>query len=424
MAYYSSNSVNVKSPDGKSLNDYPTASFFERALQRLENASPFSLLYITNHLRLAYVSRISGFEELCSKNFLFAFLVRRGFSPVLLFMCVAVGTTFLLRRMYKQSTYLLTNIVGVMYPAYRSLKALEESSDAVAVGLLEGAAGGNLEEASQKIVEEQRQWLTYWIVYGSMQVIDYWSEGLLELIPSYNLYKLAILYWAQNDRSRGASFIYNRILKPVIQKKHRAPTKPLSNPQLPTTLDTHSLDHSATNVWSQPDYQSRKQRHHKSRQTSVRSSRSSSHTEPVVEPYHINGSPTATVTATSTSTTYADDNDHQPTSYRINGGSMMMNGYTPSLRKPPTPKHAGSDEDSPPVAIPCTKTYRQRKRTSDEDERHFAQTVQGMVAGRSFQAGEQPPFEGLTMAASVSSSGLDFSSMAVPRYDVRMEAGF
>lgn len=171
MAYYSSNPANVKAPDGKSLNDYPTASFFERALQRLENASPFNLSYITNHLRFAYISRISGFEELCSKNFLFAFLVRRGFSPVLLFMCVAVGTTFLLRRMYKQSTYLFTNIVGVMYPAYRSLKALEESSDVVAVGLLEGAAGGNLEEASQKIVEEQRQWLTYWIVYGSMQGI-------------------------------------------------------------------------------------------------------------------------------------------------------------------------------------------------------------------------------------------------------------
>lgn len=102
---------------------------------------------------------------------------------------------------------------------------------------------------------------------------------------------------------------------------------------------------------------------------------------------------------------------------------MMLNGYTPSLRKPPTPKSAESEEDSPPIVTPRARTYRQRKRTSDEDDHHLAQTVQGMVAGRAFQAGE-PPFEGLAMAASISSSGLDFSSMAVPRYDARMEAGF
>ncbi|RUS22717.1 hypothetical protein BC938DRAFT_475203 [Jimgerdemannia flammicorona] len=424
--------THVKVPlDQQQTADHPIAAFFERNLQRLEATSPFNLSPLTNHLRFAYVSRVGGFELLCSKNFLFAFLVRRGVSPVLLFLCVAAGAVLFLRRMFRKSNYLLINTLGVAYPAYRSLKALEESPENVAIDLLEGAAGGSVEEAGHKIMEEQRQWLTYWVVYGSMQVVDYWSEGLLDLIPSYNLWKLVILYWAQNDRSRGASVLYNYFLKPLIQKnRRRTSTQPAIPPTYPLDATT-SVD-----IWNQPDHPPQtpvtKQRHRKSRQSSVQSSRSSSRADnaTVAEPYRLNGSPTATTPSqhhhthnhhhdgSSASDDHASTGRSSP--YCVNGQSgnaMMMNGYTPPLRQS-TYSKADSDEDRSVLSSPYRQHHqsqRSRRRTIDSEPAKVPATVQSMMAGH--------PFPGQGFEAS-GLAGLDFSGLGAPRYDVKMEAGF
>ncbi|KAF9938473.1 hypothetical protein BGZ67_010775 [Mortierella alpina] len=62
-----------------------------------------------------------------------------------------------------------------------------------------------------------RQWLAYWSIYGTVQVVDTWSAFLLDWIPGYNLGKLMFLWWAQR---RGATLIFD-YFQPLIQAKSR-----------------------------------------------------------------------------------------------------------------------------------------------------------------------------------------------------------
>ncbi|KAG0342699.1 hypothetical protein BG004_005611 [Podila humilis] len=62
-----------------------------------------------------------------------------------------------------------------------------------------------------------RQWLAYWSIYGTVQVIDTWSSFLLDWIPGYNLGKLLFLWWAQR---RGATLVFD-YFQPLIQAKSK-----------------------------------------------------------------------------------------------------------------------------------------------------------------------------------------------------------
>lgn len=62
-----------------------------------------------------------------------------------------------------------------------------------------------------------RQWLAYWSIYGTVQVVDTWSSFLLDWIPGYNLGKLMFLWWAQR---RGATLIFD-YFRPLIQAKSK-----------------------------------------------------------------------------------------------------------------------------------------------------------------------------------------------------------
>ncbi|KAF9348856.1 hypothetical protein BGX26_012760 [Mortierella sp. AD094] len=62
-----------------------------------------------------------------------------------------------------------------------------------------------------------RQWLAYWSIYGTVQVVDTWSSFLLDWIPGYNLGKLLFLWWAQR---RGATLVFD-YFQPLIQSKNK-----------------------------------------------------------------------------------------------------------------------------------------------------------------------------------------------------------
>ena len=67
---------------------------------------------------------------------------------------------------------LLTNVIGVAYPAFMSFVALES----------EGA-------------DDDKQWLTYWVVFGLFSILDQFAGILLRLIPFYYVLKVAFLVW-------------------------------------------------------------------------------------------------------------------------------------------------------------------------------------------------------------------------------------
>lgn len=62
----------------------------------------------------------------------------------------------------------MCNIIGVIYPAYVSIKAIESSSKA-----------------------DDTKWLTYWVMYAVFSIIEFFSIFLYKFIPCYYLLKVS-----------------------------------------------------------------------------------------------------------------------------------------------------------------------------------------------------------------------------------------
>lgn len=81
----------------------------------------------------------------------------------------------------------LTNLVGFVYPAYRSFKAVETPDS-----------------------KDDKQWLTYWVVYGLLNIAERILSGFLAWVPFYFLLKLGFLVWLYHYKTLGATVLYQR----------------------------------------------------------------------------------------------------------------------------------------------------------------------------------------------------------------------
>jgi receptor expression-enhancing protein 5/6 len=89
----------------------------------------------------------------------------------------------------------LCNVVGFVYPAFKSFKAIEN-----------------------KVRGEDTQWLIYWVVFAFFSIIEVFVDVLLYWIPFYYAFKLAFLLWAMLPQTRGAKFLYDSFLRDFLKK--------------------------------------------------------------------------------------------------------------------------------------------------------------------------------------------------------------
>jgi len=90
----------------------------------------------------------------------------------------------------------LCNLIGFLYPAYASVKAIETP-----------------------IKEDDTKWLMYWCVYALFGILEYFSDILLFWIPFYTLSKCLFLLWLMVPGKNGGTYlVYNRVLRPFVLK--------------------------------------------------------------------------------------------------------------------------------------------------------------------------------------------------------------
>mmetsp|Transcript_20952 Transcript_20952/g.29359 ORF Transcript_20952/g.29359 Transcript_20952/m.29359 type:complete len:175 (+) Transcript_20952:85-609(+) len=129
------------------------------------------------------VSQISAIKDTADKaGTKPAYLVLGGASLVLFIVMMIIGFNA------------IVNMICYGYPAYAALKAMQEKEDAF---------------------EQQKQWITYFMIFGFFSVAESFYPALLTDVAFYVLLKLFFLVWCFLPMSMGATKLYDLILAKV-----------------------------------------------------------------------------------------------------------------------------------------------------------------------------------------------------------------
>jgi receptor expression-enhancing protein 5/6 len=89
----------------------------------------------------------------------------------------------------------ITNLLGTLYPAFWTIKSIENDD-----------------------LAEQKNWLTYWAVFGSFVLIDMFSPVIVKIIPFYFVFKIIFLIMLFMPGSKVGPFIYDILVKKILGK--------------------------------------------------------------------------------------------------------------------------------------------------------------------------------------------------------------
>lgn len=92
-------------------------------------------------------------------------------------------------------TTILTLGITVLYPAAQSIKAIESNGK-----------------------DDDKEWLTYWIIFGLFTLIDDFFGFVLAMIPYFFWIKLAFFVFLFAPQTKGALKIYNAVAKPLLDQ--------------------------------------------------------------------------------------------------------------------------------------------------------------------------------------------------------------
>lgn len=140
-------------PQQRSSTYYATSVAIERLVLRLNQASPINLEFFTFPVAKACIRRVHSLESYYARFRLFRFLIRKGVHPILLFASVSAGWVVCARRFYMHSRPLALSLFGVVYPVWRCWSLIRRQENHV----------------SPDTLGEYKMWLTYWILYGSLE---------------------------------------------------------------------------------------------------------------------------------------------------------------------------------------------------------------------------------------------------------------
>lgn len=117
---------------------------------------------------------------------------KMGFNGYLVYCALLCATVFIVVGMFDEY---ITMGVGVLIPAHMSMKAL-------------ATPGG----------DDDKQWLTYWVVFSLFVIAELFFGYVLRFIPFYFLAKNAFLIWLMLPLFKGATVIYDMFLRSLFKR--------------------------------------------------------------------------------------------------------------------------------------------------------------------------------------------------------------
>lgn len=108
-------------------------------------------------------------------------IVSAFFSVVLVFLVMNWAANF------------LSIAIGFIYPAYASILAIETPDKS-----------------------DDKQWLTYWVVFSFFSFLEFFTDHLLFVLPFYYLLKVLFLAYLFSPYTKGAEVLYLNFIRPLF----------------------------------------------------------------------------------------------------------------------------------------------------------------------------------------------------------------
>jgi len=105
-----------------------------------------------------------------------------------------LSVVFLIVMLIKGWLIVMT-FITVLYPAVHSIRAIESSEE-----------------------EDDKVWLTYWMVFGVLNVLETFFGFVFWIIPYWGWLRLALFVWLLLPQFRGSKVIYDTVVKPMMEK--------------------------------------------------------------------------------------------------------------------------------------------------------------------------------------------------------------
>ncbi|KAJ3124272.1 ER membrane protein DP1/Yop1 [Nowakowskiella sp. JEL0407] len=169
----------------------PATDLLEKSITRVEANSPKPLKPVVK-LAHDYLSvPLEAVERKAnSYSVLNSFHRLTKIPPIAIVGLISIVVLVTLRRIYRTNAHFFSNVVGVIYPAFSSILAIEAPNP-----------------------DDDERWLTYWPVFGLFVLADHSASSIKKYFP-YFTFKIAALYWLAHRN--GALDVYRRIIRPIL----------------------------------------------------------------------------------------------------------------------------------------------------------------------------------------------------------------
>ena len=112
--------------------------------------------------------------------------------PSVVIVFVMIGLALAL-SLYQNIGNLVVLFTGIFYPAIMSFNAIYN-----------------------KETDDDKQWLTYWVLFSACNFLDYIAENIISWVPFYYTLKLCFVIYLFFPSTRGSFFIYEKFIFPVF----------------------------------------------------------------------------------------------------------------------------------------------------------------------------------------------------------------
>lgn len=103
------------------------------------------------------------------------------------------GVESFLKVVIKNFDVLAGPVVSLVYPLYASIRAIETKSP-----------------------QDDKQWLTYWILYSMITLFELTFAKLIEWLPIWSYAKLILTCWLVIPYFNGAAYVYEYYVRPTF----------------------------------------------------------------------------------------------------------------------------------------------------------------------------------------------------------------